>query len=745
MHPLKALRFGALSVALALVPMTLHAQNTTLDSDQDGLTDILESLYGTNPTVRDTDGDGLWDGPEVFQYFTDPNVADTDGDGFSDGYEVLHETDPLFADSDNDTLENSYEISIGTDPFNPDTDGDGLRDDVEVMIGTDPLNIDTDGDGLNDGDEVNNGTDPLFADTDGDGLENSEEIALGTNPGSIDTDGDGALDGAEVYGLRTDPLTASFGASVAPIPPYSTPALIGTYDGLVFTATGKPVGKLSLKLTKTGTFTAALQGVGSKASIRGAFDAVTIGTYTRPTSTIPGVISEAMYIVDNGVGSYQIQGEFDTPLGRQFFVLRRAAYSRTVPVPVGMDGNYTFRAAAPSTATVATGDLIGTMKLAKDGRLTIKSYLPDNQTISYNTTLQYGDLASVFAGGSGFKTVIGGNMVFRTLAAISDVDGQIRTVRLPGIGNDVHTNGYDHTRMVQGSKFSSAHLIGLPSIPIATNNVLANFTRGPVAGDQIVTTWDARGKITVPRNSVFTFSGSYAKASGLVTSTYTENVVGGELNGKRITVRAVPIQIAGIITGHYYLPFGGGLVSYTANTGNIQPKSLVITPKVKTITGDGGSYDITVMSSDPWQATVTTGSNWIVLGARNGPAGTKQLSVTVQRNETGLRRVGYVTISGQVHEIRQDQRTTVLPTNALTLTPAAQDIYIWSVPTVYTVVVTTNGAWTATVLGGVSWVSITPTSGVGNGTITVTVDANFFAARSALIQVNDKFHTIRQR
>lgn len=52
------------------------------------LTDFEELIrYGTNPKVRDTDGDGLTDGEEVKQYGTDPLDSDSDDDGISDGEE----------------------------------------------------------------------------------------------------------------------------------------------------------------------------------------------------------------------------------------------------------------------------------------------------------------------------------------------------------------------------------------------------------------------------------------------------------------------------------------------------------------------------------------------------------------------------------------------------------------------------------------------------------------------------------
>jgi hypothetical protein len=89
------------------------------DIDGDGLSDVDEAAYGTDPLNRDYDADGLLDGEEVYVYGTDPLNNDTDGDGLLDGEEV-----------------NQY----GTSPVASDTDGDGLSDGDELFTyGTDPL------------------------------------------------------------------------------------------------------------------------------------------------------------------------------------------------------------------------------------------------------------------------------------------------------------------------------------------------------------------------------------------------------------------------------------------------------------------------------------------------------------------------------------------------------------------------------------------------------------------------------
>ena len=93
------------------------------DFDSDGLNDEAEFAADTNPTLNDTDGDGLTDGieadpTEVGYSGTNALVADTDDDGRSDGEEVNGDpaSDPLDRDSDDDGVVDGVEISMGTDP-----------------------------------------------------------------------------------------------------------------------------------------------------------------------------------------------------------------------------------------------------------------------------------------------------------------------------------------------------------------------------------------------------------------------------------------------------------------------------------------------------------------------------------------------------------------------------------------------------------------------------------------------------
>ena len=116
----------------------------------------------TDPTVADTDGDGLDDGFEYFfWYFARVGIVQNGewrrltgsrynpmnpGQGTPiSSEEIVAAFDPLVArpelenDFDGDGLTDEEEYTLGTNPCSWDSDGDGVSDYYEVMAGTDPL------------------------------------------------------------------------------------------------------------------------------------------------------------------------------------------------------------------------------------------------------------------------------------------------------------------------------------------------------------------------------------------------------------------------------------------------------------------------------------------------------------------------------------------------------------------------------------------------------------------------------
>ena len=94
----------------------LDTRDPAADLDGDGVTDIEEEWYGTDPEVCDSDGDGLSDGAEL-AYGTDPTSVDTDGDGVNDAAEIAAESDPFFPSVALDCPAKPHFEMIGTNVY----------------------------------------------------------------------------------------------------------------------------------------------------------------------------------------------------------------------------------------------------------------------------------------------------------------------------------------------------------------------------------------------------------------------------------------------------------------------------------------------------------------------------------------------------------------------------------------------------------------------------------------------------
>lgn len=94
-------------------------QDAAGNTDGDLLSNLQELEAGTDPTLPDTDGDGLDDDVELgLNPATNPLLSDSDGDGLSDGDEVngTPSSNPLLADSDSDGFGDFFEVCVGSDP-----------------------------------------------------------------------------------------------------------------------------------------------------------------------------------------------------------------------------------------------------------------------------------------------------------------------------------------------------------------------------------------------------------------------------------------------------------------------------------------------------------------------------------------------------------------------------------------------------------------------------------------------------
>jgi len=194
------------------------------DYDRDQLTNYMEWIFGTNPTVNDSNGldmetivdtqaDTITNRVSVFgpggrkckiEMSTDlVTWVDSQGPELTGQdailqwdfiYQTANYPNPIFyrvyidtsQNSDNDTLTDPEEFLLGTNANLDDTDGDKINDDIEYLHKLDPIvNTDSDRDGLPDDWELY-----YFGTLDRDGSQNYDndsdtdlqEFSLGTNP-----------------------------------------------------------------------------------------------------------------------------------------------------------------------------------------------------------------------------------------------------------------------------------------------------------------------------------------------------------------------------------------------------------------------------------------------------------------------------------------------------------------------------------------------------------------------------------
>ncbi|MDQ8191320.1 hypothetical protein [Roseibacillus persicicus] len=290
------------------------SRTATGDEDMDGLNNLAEFQAGTDPNDKDSDDDGLEDGPEVNATLndystptgygaTDPLNGDSDGDGVNDFDEVTGALNSQFANAP-------------TDPNAGDSDGDGLPDDYELLCNSSPATAldpnddgttnpdqaptgDRDGDGLSNLAEFDPSQGDNFAsvqtradlsDTDNDGYNDKVEdnfgswggvTVTGTNPTIADTDGDGLLDGQE-----NPDLAFSAGA----IPSNSDPNIRDTdQDGFIdafeVSSNTNPDDVNSVPSRPSG-FTLLEDFEGSEMVIGSTFDGVNGWSSTNPAQTL---------------------------------------------------------------------------------------------------------------------------------------------------------------------------------------------------------------------------------------------------------------------------------------------------------------------------------------------------------------------------------------------------------------------------------------------------------------------------
>lgn len=138
-----------------------------------------------------------------------------------------------------------------------------------------------------------------------------------------------------------------------------------------------------------------------------------------------------------------------------------------------------------------------------------------------------------------------------------------------------------------------------------------------------------------------------------------------------------------------------------------------------------GTQTLTVKCNTNWEIVGMTGIDWLEVGQTADGEGSFDIPIKVKENFDDVDRTALLTVSaGSVGDNKFDVRITQSGKAQISLALSTYALPVAAAGGTQTVTVTSDGAWNAAVPASIGWVHISPSSGVGNGEITVTCDPN---------------------
>ena len=195
--------------------------------------------------------------------------------------------------------------------------------------------------------------------------------------------------------------------------------------------------------------------------------------------------------------------------------------------------------------------------------------------------------------------------------------------------------------------------------------------------------------------SWLTVSPSNGSKNGTITATFTENTS--------------TVARLGTIT------LTGGGITRTVTVRQKSTPVLIVTPADQHVSYKGDSTTFAITSNKGW--AVWDDSEWLTVMPTNG-SDDGTLTVTVAKNTNTVQRIGTITITGG--GITRTVTVTQESMHVLIVTPADQHVSYKQDSTTFTI--SSNRSWS--VEDDSEWLTVVPTSGTNDGTLTVTVAEN---------------------
>jgi hypothetical protein len=348
--------------------------------------------------------------------------------------------------------------------------------------------------------------------------------------------------------------------------------------------------------------------------------------------------------------------------------------------------------AAATRVIRISGDLaFGNVTVGQSAQRTLTIHNDGNSALSF-TSISY---PSGFSGHPASGSIAAG-------------DSQNITVTFsPGAANSFGGNVTVSSNATSGTNTRNCSGTGVAA---STNIAPENWSAGSADGSYTITVssntnWQVTGLPTWASASPATGSGNAS-----VTVTYQAN--------PSTTARFATFSI-------------GGQQHTLSQSGAVASTS--ITPAFQSVRDWSGNYIISIESNTHWQVTGLPA--WVSSSPMSG-SGSGAAVISYQANTSTSSRSATFTIGTQNHTITQSGAVQHMDINPMSRT-------VNSLSGNYEITINSNTSWQVT--GLPDWASANPTSGVGNGAVTITYMHNpKTTLRSATLEIGGLIHTLVQ-
>ncbi len=159
-----------------------------------------------------------------------------------------------------------------------------------------------------------------------------------------------------------------------------------------------------------------------------------------------------------------------------------------------------------------------------------------------------------------------------------------------------------------------------------------------------------------------------------------------------------------------------------------------IDPPTRTFAKEGGGYSILTSGSGSWTASTT--APWITITPRTSGTAGESCVYLIQANFSADTRQGVIAIADKQHTVTQTGY-------AATLSPMNATVDLEGGSGVISIAVDAGVGWSAS--SNVDWVTVSPTSGIGSGTVSYTVAPyNGVTTRTTALTVAGRTFSITQ-